>query len=61
VWAAAAVTPRHAKDWLSGPGIGAQLIVLDNSPPGSGSDGAVVHYTRDRTVPPYGLIDDYVD
>jgi hypothetical protein len=51
----------HVQDWLSGPGEGAQLIVIDNSPPESVAAHVVVRYTRDRNVAPYGLIDDAVD
>lgn len=48
----------HAKAWLSTEGAGAQLIVVDNSPPESVIDDVVVRYTRDPAVPPYGLISD---
>ena len=51
----------HVIDWLGGAGKGAQLIVVDNSPPALVSDFVVVRYTRDRESPPYGLIDDAVD
>lgn len=51
----------HVRDWLSTDGVGAQLIVIDNSPPESVADSVVVHYTRDPEVPPYGLITDAVD
>ncbi|SCG49201.1 hypothetical protein GA0070619_2272 [Micromonospora zamorensis] len=52
---------RHAKNWLSDAGRGAQLVVVDNSPPDTVAEDVVVRYTRDRNVPPYGLIDDAVD
>ena len=52
---------RHVKDWLAGPGVGAQLIVVDNSPPEFIVADVVVRYTRNRDVPPYGLIDDAID
>lgn len=51
----------HVRDWLSTDGVGAQLIVIDNSPPDSVAGSVVVHYTRDPDVPPYGLITDAVD
>ncbi len=47
----------HVKTWLGGDGEGAQLIVVDNSPPPSvDSEDVVVEYTRDPNRPPYGLI-----
>ncbi len=52
---------RHVKTWLSGDGLGAQLIIVDNSPPESVSEDVVVHYTRDPNLPPYGLITDAVE
>lgn len=48
----------HAKEWLAGDGAGAQLIVVDNSPPESVADDVVVRFTRDPQSPPYGLITD---
>lgn len=47
---------RHVKTWLAGDGAGAQLIVIDNSPPDLVSDDVVVRFTRSSAVPPYGLI-----
>ncbi|NGY66485.1 hypothetical protein G7043_47155 [Lentzea sp. NEAU-D13] len=52
---------RHVKQWLAGPGVGAQLVVVDNSPPEAVAGDIVVRYTRSRTLPPYGLIDDAFD
>jgi hypothetical protein len=52
---------RHVKGWLGANGAGAQLVVVDNSPPVSVADDVVVRYTRNRNVPPYGLIDNAVD
>lgn len=51
----------HVQEWLSGDGRGAQLIVIDNSPPDSVANDVVVRFTRDSNDPPYGLIDDAVD
>lgn len=51
----------HAKRWLASDGAGAQLIVVDNSPPESVANDVVVRYTRDPQIPPYGLIHDAVD
>jgi hypothetical protein len=52
---------QHAKSWLAGSGSGAQLVVVDNSPPDSVSDDVIVRYTRNRATPPYGLIYDAID
>lgn len=51
----------HVREWLATDGVGAQLIVVDNSPPESVAADVVVHFTRDRSRPPYGLIVDAVD
>ncbi|MCC8245058.1 hypothetical protein [Saccharothrix luteola] len=51
----------HARQWLGGPGDGAQLIVIDNSPPESVHNDVVVRYTRNPAVAPYGLIEDAID
>lgn len=48
----------HAKGWLAAEGSGAQLIVVDNSPPEIVADDVVVRFTRDADVEPYGLITD---
>ena len=49
---------RHVLDWLAGDGAGAQIVVVDNSPPESTLEHVVVRFSRDPTHPPYGLIDD---
>ncbi|MFW0775882.1 hypothetical protein ACLRGI_22250 [Paenarthrobacter nitroguajacolicus] len=49
---------RHAEKWLNEAGLGAQLIVIDNSPPESVRDHVVVRFTRDPHRHPYGLIHD---
>ncbi|MFD9664316.1 hypothetical protein ACFWAY_22260 [Rhodococcus sp. NPDC059968] len=46
----------HAKNWLATDGAGAQLIVIDNSPPPSLDGDVVVRYTRKANAAPYGLI-----
>ena len=46
----------HAKKWLAEDGVGAQLIVVDNSPPATVADDVVCRFTRDAGDPPYGLI-----
>lgn len=47
----------HISSWLANQGLGAQVIVVDNTPPDSEADAVVVRYTRDPAVPPFGLID----
>ncbi|MFD3719992.1 DNA recombination protein RecN [Streptomyces sp. NPDC058674] len=49
---------RHLTDWLAEEGAGAQLIIVDNSPPTLVEDNVVVRYSRNEDQPPYGLIDD---
>ncbi|MFF6891300.1 AAA family ATPase [Streptomyces microflavus] len=49
---------RHLKDWLSGEGVGAQIIIIDNVPPPSVESSVVVKYSGSTSEPPYGLIDD---
>lgn len=51
----------HVKAWLASDGVGAQMIVIDNSPPESLAEDVVIRFTRDRNRPPYGLITDAVD
>lgn len=46
----------HIKTWLAGDGAGAQIIIVDNSPPDSVADDVVVRFTRSTAVGPYGLI-----
>jgi hypothetical protein len=52
--------PSHSNS-VAGAGEGAQLVVVDNSPPDSVADDVIVRYTRDPNVPPYGLIDNAID
>lgn len=49
---------RHMHEWLSGPGAGAQVILVDNSPPASESGDVVVRFSRDPLQEPYGLVSD---
>ncbi|MCH8560289.1 ATP-binding protein [Nesterenkonia sp. DZ6] len=51
----------HAKKWLAGDGQGAQLIVVDNTPPTSLDDDVVIRFTRSAEIYPYGLITNAVD
>lgn len=50
----------HAEHWLATEGQGAQLIVVDNSPPPSVAHNVVIRFTRRADTPPYGLIHDAV-
>ncbi|MBX9244315.1 DNA recombination protein RecN [Actinotalea ferrariae] len=52
---------RHVLGWLGRDGLGAQLVVIDNSPPNLVENHVVAHYTRNPEVAPYGLITDAVD
>jgi hypothetical protein len=52
---------RHVREWLLGAGVGAQIVIVDNSPPSLVSDDVVVRYTRTMQQPPYGLIHDAVE
>lgn len=49
---------RHLDLWLSGPGAGAQVILVDNVPPPSAEGDVVARYGGAGGRAPYGLIDD---
>ncbi len=49
---------RHLSSWLAEQGAGAQVIIVDNSPPMLVEENVVVRYSRNEDRPPYGLIDD---
>jgi hypothetical protein len=51
---------KHLHDWLTGPGQGAQILVVDNAPPASADNDIVVRFSRRADHPPYGLIEDEV-
>ncbi|MGX1778331.1 hypothetical protein ACWIGW_39930 [Nocardia brasiliensis] len=51
---------KHLRDWLAGPGVGAQILVVDNAPPAPVGNEIVVRYSRRADQPPYGLIEDEV-
>ena len=51
---------KHLHDWLAGPGLGAQIVVVDNAPPVSVDHDIVVRFSRRADQPPYGLIEDEV-
>ena len=50
----------HMEQWLAGAGSGAQVILVDNTPPVKVNKHVVVRYTRDPATPPFGLIDNEV-
>jgi hypothetical protein len=52
---------RHLRSWLNGAGAGAQVIVVDNTPPAEADDHVIVRFTRRSDQPPYGLIDDQTE
>lgn len=52
---------RHVQQWLANAGAGAQLVVIDNSPPEFISTDVIVRFTRNQSIPPYGLIDNAID
>lgn len=47
----------HVIRWLEGPGAGAQVVIVDNTPPDFVDPHVVARYTRDPDAPPFGLID----
>ncbi|MFD8413946.1 DNA recombination protein RecN [Streptomyces sp. NPDC059650] len=49
---------HHLTSWLAEQGAGAQVLIVDNSPPALAEDYVVVRYSRSEDRPPYGLIDD---
>jgi hypothetical protein len=48
---------RHLVNWLGGKGFGAQIIIVDNTPPPIAEQYVIKHYTRDPSHGIYGLID----
>lgn len=48
---------QHIEAWLADAGQGAQIIIVDNTPPTSITPRIMVRYTRDPAVEPFGLID----
>ncbi|MEV0327445.1 DNA recombination protein RecN [Micromonospora echinospora] len=49
---------RHLHAWLAGPGVGAQVVLVDNAPPPEAADDVILRFSRRVDQPPYGLIDD---
>jgi hypothetical protein len=47
----------HVMRWLDGPGKGAQVIIVDNTPPPLADPHVVIRFTRNPDRPPFGLID----
>jgi len=50
----------HIGAWLSEGGLGAQVLIVDNTPPQIADPNVVVRYTRDPHLPPFGLIDNEI-
>lgn len=50
----------HIDRWLSDAGRGAQVLIVDNTPPALAEPNVVVRYTRDPQTQPFGLIDNEV-
>jgi hypothetical protein len=48
---------QHIEAWLADAGQGAQIVIVDNTPPMAIGPRIMVRYTRDPAVPPFGLID----
>jgi hypothetical protein len=48
---------EHIESWLAGAGQGAQIVVVDNTPPKPLEPRVLVRFTRDPAVAPFGLID----
>jgi hypothetical protein len=49
---------HHVQSWLAGPGVGSQIIIVDNAPPAVAEPDVVVRFSRRAETPPYGLISD---
>lgn len=49
---------NHLRSWLAGAGAGAQVIIVDNSPPATVDDDVVVRFSGRAENPPYGLVTD---
>jgi hypothetical protein len=47
---------RHLAEWSAGAGKGAQLIVVDHTPPAEVVSSVVATFSGDPSRPPYGLI-----
>lgn len=47
---------EHLLNWLDHAGRGAQVIIVDNTPPANADEHVIVRYTRDPANPPFGLI-----
>ncbi|CAN7379931.1 hypothetical protein LJR044_002306 [Microbacterium foliorum] len=48
---------NHVEAWLAAAGQGAQIVIVDNTPPIAVDPHIVVRYTRDPATAPFGLID----
>lgn len=47
---------EHVVGWLNAEGRGAQVIIVDNTPPANADEYVRLRYTRDPNKPPFGLI-----
>lgn len=52
---------RHISSWLSGAGQGAQIIIVDNTPPAEYAEDVVVRFSGTVGVEPFGLISDAIE
>ena len=50
----------HVESWLAGAGAGAQLVVVDNTPPQHVRHHVIIEFTGRPDVYPFGLIDDAI-
>lgn len=48
---------NHIQSWLGDAGQGAQIVIVDNTPPTAVEQRIIVRYTRDPDTEPFGLID----
>lgn len=48
---------NHIQSWLGKAGQGAQIVMVDNTPPTAVEQRIIVRYTRDPDTEPFGLID----
>ncbi|RSM59709.1 hypothetical protein DMB66_26980 [Actinoplanes sp. ATCC 53533] len=51
---------QHVLSWLDGPGRGAQIVIVDNTPPPIAEPHIAVRFTRDPDHGRFGLIDNEI-
>jgi hypothetical protein len=49
---------QHIKGWLAAAGKGAQIIIVDNTPPNEYADDVVIRFSGQVGIEPFGLISD---